>query len=195
MSPMSMPSPPPSPVQAPRGRRLRGGYIASLACLAVTLVVLAVLLAVGPEVRQPAPDFITDPRSDHAQFELELGEEHVGEIGVFGRFGGACTTITPSGQAGDFQTRGASRYTYGPEEWSLVQILHTPEAGTYEITCTSPRGEIGIASMDVVNNAPTRQMVWGLTWVTLPALGLVATIVLAVATRVRDRRERIAGRR
>lgn len=194
MRPMSV-SPPPAPLQNPRRRRLRGGYIASLACLAATLVVLAVLLAVGPEVRQPAPDFITDPRSDHAEFELELGEEHVGEIGVFGRFGGACTTITPSGQAGDFQTRGASRYTYGAQEWSLVQILHTPEAGTYEITCTSAQGEIGIASMDVVNNAPTRQMVWGLTWVTLPALGLVATIVLAVATRVRDRRQRAAGQR
>mgnify|MGYP001163250136 CR=1 FL=1 len=187
-------SPPPSPLQNPRRRHLRGGYIASLVCLAVTLVVLAILLAVGPEVRQPAPHFITDPPKDHVQFELELTEEQ-NELGVFGRSGGACSTITPSGQSGDFQTRGASRYTYGAQEWSLVQILHTPEAGTYKITCTSARGEIGIASMDVVNNAPTRQMVWALTWVTLPALGLVATIVLAVVTRVRDRRDRAAEQR
>lgn len=196
MSAMSKPSPLPSSPPAPQtrlGRRLRGGYIASLVSLVATLVVLGVLFALGPWVRQPAPDFISDVSPD-LQLELELAEEHVGELGVYGRsFEGVCSVLTPSGGAGVTQLQGASRYSYGSEEWHLIQILEIPEAGTYEITCSNAQTDFGIAAMDVVEGAPTRQMAWGLTWVLLPVLGLAATVTLAVVTRVRDRRERAAA--
>ncbi|OLT25323.1 hypothetical protein BJF83_23210 [Nocardiopsis sp. CNR-923] len=161
--------------------------------MAATLVVLGVLVALGPEVRQPAPDFISDV-SPNLQIELELGEEHMGELGVYGEsFDGACSALTPSGSAGATQMRGASRYTYGAQEWHLIQVLEIPEAGTYQISCSNAQVDFGIASMDVVESAPTRQMVWALAWVLVPVLGLATTVTLTVLTRVRDRRQKAAA--
>ncbi|WP_239646319.1 hypothetical protein [Nocardiopsis prasina] len=196
---MSFPpqSPPPPGVQpAPQvtpGRRPRGGYIASLVSLVATVVVFGILLALGPWVRHPAPDFISEV-DQNLDVELELGEEHLGELGVFGRsFGGACSVHRPSGTPGNVQMRGASSFSYGADEWNLVHVLEIVEPGTHTITCTNEGVEFGVASMHVVETASTRQMLWAFTWIGLPALGLLTTVTIGVVTLVRDRREKAAS--
>ncbi|WP_223839009.1 hypothetical protein [Nocardiopsis deserti] len=191
-SPSIPPGSPQAP-QAPRKRGLRGGYVASLVSAVVTLVVLGVLLALGPWVRQPAPDFISEVGTN-LYVRLEVDREDLDTIGVYGlSYSGSCSFTTPSGASGEYRTHGASSFDYGAEEWHLVQSLEVTESGTYSISCSNPTSEFGVASTDVVENARTRQFMWAMTWITLPALGLVATVTFAVVTRVRDRRERAAA--
>ncbi|MEU0237742.1 hypothetical protein ABZ234_08620 [Nocardiopsis sp. NPDC006198] len=183
----------PSPAPAPRQSRLRGGYIASLISLVATLMVLGILFAFGPWVRQPAPEFITEVTDEPLLIEVDLGEEHLGELGVYGRSGSfGCAVRNPSGTLAEGTRHWASRYTYGDSEWNLDNVLEITETGTHEISCTN-RGDAGIATMDVVENAPTRQMLWAITWVSLPTLGLVTTVALAVVTLVRARRQKAAA--
>ncbi|MEC3893767.1 hypothetical protein GTW20_14035 [Nocardiopsis alba] len=157
-----------------------------------TVVVFGVLLALGPWVRHPTPDFITETERN-LEVELELGEEHLGELGIYGRsFSGACSFHRPSGTPGETQMRGAASVSYGAEEWNLVHILTVVEPGTHKLVCSNDETEFGVASMHVVETASTRQMLWGLTWVGLPLLGLIATVTLGVLTLLRDRREKAA---
>ncbi|MET9780848.1 hypothetical protein [Nocardiopsis alba] len=157
-----------------------------------TVVVFGVLLALGPWVRQPTPDFITETEQN-LEVELELGEEHLGELGVYGRsFGGGCSFHRPSGTPGEIQMRGAGTFSYGAEEWNLVHVLTVVEPGTHKLSCSNDETEFGVASMHVVETASTRQMLWGLTWIGLPILGLITTVTLGVLTLLRDRREKAA---
>ncbi len=183
----------PGSPQAPRRRRLRGGYVASLVCAVVTLVVLGVLLALGPWVRQPAPDFISEVDTN-LYVRLEVDREDLDTIGVYGlSYSGSCSFTTPSGTSGEPQNHSVSSFDYGAEEWHLVQSLEVTESGTYSISCSNTTSEFGVASTDVVESARTRQFMWAMTWIALPTLGLVATVAFAVVTRVRDRRERAAA--
>jgi hypothetical protein len=185
--------PPPAAAQATGKRRLRKGYIASLVSLTTTLVVFAVLLVLGPYVRQPAPDFMAEP-SLNLDVELELGEEHLGELGIYGLwFGPSCNFTNPAGGPGKIQMRGAASFDYGAEEWDLVHVVEITETGTHRITCYNEDVEFGVASMHVVETAQTRQRVWVLTWIGLPLIGLVTTVTIAAVTFVRARRERAAA--
>ncbi|MEU0237695.1 hypothetical protein ABZ234_08385 [Nocardiopsis sp. NPDC006198] len=162
--------------------------------MGATVVILGVLFALGPWVRHPAPDFLTEIDDQPLQIEVELGEEHIGELGVYGRaFGFGCSFTNPSGTMAQTQIRGASSFDYGGGEWNLVQVVEITESGTHEIACNNQGVEAGIASMDVVESAPARQMLWGITWVSLPALGLITTVAIALVTLVRARRQKAAA--
>ncbi|WP_223809098.1 hypothetical protein [Nocardiopsis listeri] len=191
---MSSPSAPLSPKspKAPRERPLRSGYVASLVCAAVTLVVFGILLVLGPWVRHPTPDFISEV-GRNLEVRLDVEEEDIGELGVYGlTFEGFCTVTTPSGARGESHRQGTSGYDFGAEEWDLVQTLEITETGTHDIVCENPDTEFGIASKDVVENAGMRQGLWTLTRIGLPILGLFATVTIAMVTRMRDRQEKAA---
>lgn len=189
MSSTSTPFPTESP-NTPGRPPLRSGYVASLICAVVTLVVFGILLALGPWVRHPAPDFISEVGRD-LEVQLDVEERDLGEIGVYGlKFNGYCTVTTPSGDHGETELHAASGHYFGAEEWKLVQTLEITETGAYDIVCDNPDSDFGIASKDLYENAPTRQLLWGLTWISLPVLGLVTTVTIVVVTWVRDRREK-----
>ncbi|MEU3307449.1 hypothetical protein [Nocardiopsis sp. NPDC006832] len=194
MSSTSTPLPPDSP-NTPGRPRLRSGYVASLICAVVTLVVFGILLALGPWVRHPAPDFISEVGRD-LEVRLDVEEGDLGEIGVYGlKFNGYCMVTTPSGVHGETELHAASGYYFGAEEWNLVQTLELTETGTHDIVCENPDTDFGIASKDLYENAPTRQLLWGLTRISLPVLGLVTTVTIVVVTWVRDRRGKAVIRR
>ncbi len=183
----------PGSPQAPRRRRLRGGYVASLVSAVVTLVVFGILLALGPWVRHPAPDFISEVDTN-LYVRLEVDREDLDTIGVYGlSFDTPCSFTTPSGAPGESEYHTVRSVDYGAEEWHLVQTLEVTESGTYSISCSNTTSEFGLASTYVADSAGTRQFMWAMTWITLPTLGLVATVTFAVVTRVRDRRERAAA--
>ncbi|MEE2048961.1 hypothetical protein [Nocardiopsis tropica] len=195
MSSPSSPSPSmsPSSPQAPRRRRLRGGYVASLVSAVVTLVVFGVLLALGPWVRHPAPDFISEVGTN-LEAQLEVDEEDLDVIGVYGlSFDGICSFTTPSGTPGMSERRHVRSVDYGAEEWHLVQTLEVTESGTYDISCDNRKTEFGLASTYVSDSAGRRQFTWAITWITLPVLGLATTVTIAVVTRRRDRQEKAAA--
>lgn len=182
---------PPSP-SSPRTRPLRGGYVASLACAVLTIVVFGVLLALGPWVRHPSPDFIGEVGRD-LQVQVDVEEEGLDVIGIYGlSFGGLCEFTTPSGALAESRRHSVTSFDYGAEQWHLVQTMEVTESGTYQIRCTNTQADFGVASTYVADTARIRQFTWAMIWVTLPTAGLAATVVLAVVTLVHDRRSRAA---
>lgn len=192
-SPHPQPPSPPAAAQATGKRRLRKGYIACLVSLATTLVVFAVLLVLGVDARQPAPDFLAEPDRE-LDVELELGEEHVGELGLYSQlYEGGCAFTTPSGEPGLSTSQSVTPFDYGDEKWQLIRTMEIPEAGIYRFVCDNENADFGIASTHVADTARNRQLAWGLTWLGLPAIGLITTATIAAVTFRRDRREKAAA--
>lgn len=186
-------SPPPAPPSPPHTRPLRGGYVASLICAVLTVVVLGILLALGPWVRHPAPDFIGEVGRD-LQVQVDTEEEGLDVIGVYGlSFGGLCEFTTPSGTLAESRRHSVTSFDYGDEQWHLIQTMEVTESGTYRVRCTNTQADFGVASTYVADTARIRQFTWALVWVTLPTAGLTATVVMAVVTLRHDRRAKAAA--
>lgn len=196
---MTTPTPPqaspvpgaPQPHRPRPARRLRPGYLASLICLTVTVVLAGTLLVLGPEVPHPEPDFIGGPTTE-GDIEIEVGEDDLGEVAGFALegAGGACVLYTPSGEQ-DSGDPAMGPTVYGAQGWTVQSIYQIEEAGTHLFQCSSD-DEMGIApAATTVDAAQTRQLVWALLWLSVPVLTL-ATAAIAVTTLIRGRRQRAA---
>lgn len=192
-------SPVSAPQQPPRqrtGRHLRPGYLASLVCLTVAVLLSGTLLVVGTDAPHPEPDFIAGPKGEDefidglrtdVDFEIEVGEEDLGEVAVFHIPGesGSCVLYPPSGDRslGDFAS---SPTQYGTQNWEVWQVHEFEMTGTHLFQCSD---RVGIASADTIDAARTRQFVWAVLWLSMP-LPFLAAAITALVTFVRSRRER-----
>ncbi len=197
---MSNPIPPQSPPASgsqpppqPRHRRgLRPGYLASLVSLAVALVMVGVVAAVGTRISHPEPEYIVE-LSDDSLVEVEVEEgDPLGELALLSLESPGCVHGLPSGDLGEMNVRGLGQWEFGSEGRTPYFVYEFEEPGTHTVECTEEvDGGLALAA-ESIDAAETRQQIWAVTALGVPTVAVLLAIGLALATFLRSRKESTA---